>query len=126
MASCDDHHPSPPCPSLQHPCLPPSPTARIRRAHITPEHGRDLLAALASLTDPRARRGRRHLLVSVLAVAVAAMLAGHRSLAAIAAWAHDAPQPVLTALGACRNPLTGRAQPPGEATIRRILKQHRR
>jgi hypothetical protein len=31
------------------------------------------------------------------------------------------PQPVLAALGVRRHPLTGRPQPPGEATIRRIL-----
>jgi hypothetical protein len=35
----------------------------------------------------------------VLAVAVAAVLAGARSLAAIGEWAADAPGPVLAALG---------------------------
>jgi hypothetical protein len=43
----------------------------------------------------------------VLALAAAAVLAGARSLTAISEWAADAPQPVLVALGACRDPLTG-------------------
>jgi predicted transposase YbfD/YdcC len=71
--------------------------------------------------DPRDRRGLRHALVSMLAVAAAAVLAGARSLTAIGEWAADAPQPVLVALGARRDPLTGTRHPPGEATLRRTL-----
>jgi hypothetical protein len=48
-----------------------------------PAQCRDLLDALAQTTDPRQRRGRQHPLGVVLAVAVAAVLAGARSLAAI-------------------------------------------
>jgi predicted transposase YbfD/YdcC len=40
---------------------------------------------------------------------------------AIAEWAADVPQPVLTALGVRRHPLTGHRTPPDEATIRRTL-----
>ena len=49
------------------------------------------------------------------------MLAGAKSLAAIGEWAADAPQPVLAALGVRRDPLRGAYQPPGEATVRRVL-----
>jgi DDE family transposase len=59
-----------------------------------------LLAYLAAVPDPRAARGRRHRLVAILALAAAAVLAGARSIAAIAEWAADAPQPVRAALGA--------------------------
>jgi predicted transposase YbfD/YdcC len=52
---------------------------------------------------------------------VAAVLAGAKSLAAIGEWAADAPQPVLAALGVRRDPLRGAYQPPGEATVRRVL-----
>jgi predicted transposase YbfD/YdcC len=58
---------------------------------------------------------------AVLAVAVAAVLAGARSLAAIGEWAADAPGPVLVALGVRRDPLTGAWRPPAEATVRRVL-----
>lgn len=50
----------------------------------------------------------------VLAIAIAATLAGARSFAALAEWAADAPAEVLTRLGAWR-------RPPSEATIRRLL-----
>jgi hypothetical protein len=43
---------------------------------ISPDQCPSLLAHLAQLADPRARRGRRHPLVSVLAIAVAAILQG--------------------------------------------------
>jgi predicted transposase YbfD/YdcC len=57
----------------------------------------------------------------VLAVAVAAVLAGARSLAAIGEWASDAPGQVLAAFGVRRDPWTGVWRPPGEATVRRVL-----
>jgi hypothetical protein len=86
-----------------------------------PAQCRSLLDDLATITDPRQRRGRQHPLGTVLAVAVAAVLAGARSLVAIGEWAADAPGPVLAALGARRDPLTGAFRPPGEATVRRVL-----
>ena len=50
------------------------------------------LAYLAAVPDPRAARGRRHRLVTVLCLALAAavVLAGARSVAAIGEWAADA------------------------------------
>jgi hypothetical protein len=90
-------------------------------AALTPEHYRDLLDHLAQIGDPRHRRGRRHTLATVLAVAVAAVLTGARSLAAIGEWAADAPGQVLAALGVGRDPWTGAFRPPGEATVRRAL-----
>ncbi|MFB7294102.1 transposase family protein [Actinacidiphila glaucinigra] len=59
-----------------------------------------LAGRLAGLADPRHRRGRRHLLVSVLLVAASAVLAGARSYAAIGQWARSAPQDALARLGA--------------------------
>jgi predicted transposase YbfD/YdcC len=57
----------------------------------------------------------------VLAVAVAAVLAGAKSLAAIGEWAADAPGPVLAALGVRLHSLPRVWRPPGEATVRRVL-----
>jgi hypothetical protein len=79
-----------------------------------------LLAYLATVPDPRATRGRRHPLVAILAMATAAVLAGAGSIAAIAEWAADAPQPVRAALGA-RHHAPGHFTVPAEATIRRTL-----
>jgi predicted transposase YbfD/YdcC len=88
---------------------------------LAPDQCRSLLDHLAQIADPRHRRGRRHALGAVLTVAVAAVLAGARSLAAIGEWAADAPQPVLAALGVRRDPLRRVWRPPGEATVRRVL-----
>jgi hypothetical protein len=63
-------------------------------AALAPDQCRNLVDSLAQIADPRHRRGRRHALGAVLAVAAAAVLAGARSLAAIGEWASDAPQPV--------------------------------
>ena len=78
----------------------------------------DLVAALATVPDPRARRGIRHRLVTVLALAVCAVLAGARSYVAIAEWAHDLPLGVRVRLGLT----VGRATP-SESAIRRILQK---
>ena len=69
-------------------------------AALGPEHHRDLLDYLAQIADPRHRRGRRHPLTVVLAVAVVAVLTGARSLAAIGEWASDAPGHVLARIDA--------------------------
>jgi predicted transposase YbfD/YdcC len=88
---------------------------------LAPDQCRSLLGSLAQITDPRKRRGRRHALGVVLAVAVAAVLAGARSLTAIGEWAADAPGPVLASLGVGRDPLRRGWRPPSEATLRRVL-----
>ena len=95
-------------------------------AHLTQTDPRELqdadaaplLTYLAAVPDPRAACGRRHPLVAILGLAAAPVLAGARSIAAIAEWATDAPQPGRAALGARRNTPDHFAVP-AEATIRR-------
>jgi len=72
-----------------------------------------LLQLLEHGTDPRARRGMRHRFAPVLAMALAAVLAGARSLTAIGEWVADADPGVLARLG-----IAG-ARRPREATTRR-------
>jgi predicted transposase YbfD/YdcC len=73
-----------------------------------------LLDLLAQVPDPRKRKGRRHPLAGLLAVAVTAVIAGSRSFAAIGQWAADAGPDVLAALGAARGPAE-------ESTFRRAF-----
>jgi predicted transposase YbfD/YdcC len=73
-----------------------------------------LLDLLARVPDPRKRRGRRHPLAGLLAVGIAAVIAGSRSFAAIGQWAADAGPEVLAGLGAARGPAE-------ESTFRRAF-----
>jgi predicted transposase YbfD/YdcC len=73
-----------------------------------------LLDLLAQVPDPRKRRGRRHPLAGLLAVGIAAVIAGSRSFAAIGQWAADAGPEVLAVMGAARGPAE-------ESTFRRAF-----
>jgi hypothetical protein len=81
------------------------------------EHlGRSLLEAFAQVPDPREKRGRRYPLAAILALATAAMLAGARSLYAIAQWGRLQPPEVVRALG------FGRGRTPCVATLHLVFK----
>ena len=80
-----------------------------------------LLARLEQIADHRKRRGVRHRLASLLGMAVAATLAGARSVAAIGEFASDCPQPVLEALGAKFHPDQRQFVAPHTDTFRRAL-----
>ena len=82
-----------------------------------PVCGQSLLGVFATIADPRGRRGRRHDLAGVLAIATAAVCAGASSLVAIAEWAADVGRDLLARSGLLR---PGR-RVPSESTIRRIL-----
>jgi len=75
-----------------------------------------LLQCLQKVTDPRKRRGVRHPITGVVAVALAATMAGAQSFLGIAEWAADAGAGELAALG-----LGGVV--PCESTIRRCLQR---
>jgi predicted transposase YbfD/YdcC len=75
---------------------------------------RYLLELLAQVPDPRKKRGRRHPLAGLLAVGIAAVIAGSKSFAAIGQWAADAGPEALAMLGAARGPAD-------ESTFRRAF-----
>src|SRR5919204_4970187 len=73
----------------------PSPAARDARPPMTSSpipaaRSQYLLDLLAQVPDPRKRRGRRHPLAGLLAVGIAAVIAGSRAFAPIGQWAADA------------------------------------
>jgi hypothetical protein len=81
------------------------------------EHlGRSRLEAFAQVPDPREKRGRRSPLAAILALATAAMLAGARSLYAIAQWGRLQPPEVVRALG------FGRGRTPCVAPLHLVFK----
>lgn len=80
------------------------------------EIGRSLLEAFAQVPDRRSPHGRRHPLPAILALSTAAMLAGARSLYAIAQWGRGQPPEVVQALGFTR------ARTPAVATLHYTFK----
>jgi predicted transposase YbfD/YdcC len=97
----------------------PSPATRDTRPPVTSSsipaaRSQYLLDLLAEVPDPREKRGRRHPLAGLLAVGIAAVIAGSRSFAAIGQWAADTGAEALAALGAVR----GAAE---ESTFRRAF-----
>ena len=64
--------------------------------------GPALWEVLEGVPDRRAASGRRHPLPAILAIAIAAMLAGRTSLAAIARWGRQLDREALPALGITR------------------------
>lgn len=58
-----------------------------------------LLASFQSVPDPRRRQGRRFTLAAILTVTVAAILANHQSVLAIAEWAADQPSALRRQFG---------------------------
>jgi predicted transposase YbfD/YdcC len=80
-----------------------------------------LLTVLALVPDPRRPRGRRYVLVFVLAVAAACTLAGAKTFREIGDQARDLPQGVLRDLGGRLHPLRRRIIAPSETRIRTLL-----
>lgn len=91
----------------------------LNQMPIEQENG--LLAVLATLKDPRKRRGIRHSQVSVLTVAACAVLAGCSSYVAIGQWAADLSQELLKRLGCKYHEDRKQFIAPSEPTIRRTL-----
>ena len=79
------------------------------------------LGLLTGVGDSRARRGVRHNVPSVLAVAACAVMAGMRSYIGIGEWVADLSQQALKKLGCRYHPERKTFVAPSEATIRRML-----
>ena len=75
------------------------------------------------MTDSRARRGRRHLLATVLSIAALATVVGERRPKGFAAFAQKLTQPQRRHLKCRRNKHTGLLDVPSEPTFRRAFKK---
>ena len=77
---------------------------------------RPLIEVLAEMPDVRSRRGQRHPLAAILAMACCAMLCGYRSYSAIAEWGRNYGTGIAQALGFTHNT-------PCAATLHTIFRQ---
>ena len=82
---------------------------------------RSLYDELLRVPDFRRAQGRKHTIASVLAIFIAARLAGITSGIGAAQYARALNQTELKALGAWRNKKTGRFEPPSKSVLYRVL-----
>ena len=95
--------------------MPSSPTVEPSRTDLQLRRADGLLQVLERLPDPRRRRGVRHRVAGIVAVALTAVLAGARSYAAIASWAADLSVEQRAQMGLTR------PGAPDASTFRRVL-----
>jgi len=82
-----------------------------------------LLEHMALIADQREKRGIRHPQVTILTIAVAAILSGSKSFVAIGEWAANLQQDMLKRFGVRYNLRLGKRIPPSEKTLRNTLKR---
>ncbi|OPX87165.1 MAG: Transposase DDE domain protein [Pelotomaculum sp. PtaB.Bin104] len=80
-----------------------------------------LLEHLARIRDPRKPRGIRHGQVSILAVAICALLSGAKSFIGLGEWAADLSQELLKRLSCRYSEKLRKYVPPSEPTLRRTI-----
>jgi hypothetical protein len=96
--------------------------ADVREYPLSGEQTKSLLHALEALRDPRRYHGWLHRKVaSIVAIAVAAMIAGNDSYIDIGAFAQSLDQNQLRSLRASRDRKTRKFIKPSESTIRRVI-----
>jgi predicted transposase YbfD/YdcC len=95
---------------------------KVRAADLGRLDLASLLDELRQVPDPRMRRGIRHQLPQILAIATLGALRGATSLFAIGELAAELPEEALVRLGCRTSPRTSRRQAPEESTIRRTLR----
>jgi hypothetical protein len=115
------------CAWLRADTLPPELAAQLPEAPPRSPYQSSQLGSLwqrfhDQLTDPRARRGKRHQLATVLAIAAAATVAGERGPQGFADFAALLTQPQRRHLRCAAHKQTGALVVPSEPTFRRIFK----
>jgi hypothetical protein len=103
------------------PELPAPWSTAMQSVSLTTAQMEDLQGRLRALPDCRSPLGQRHRLATVLAIAIAAVLAGSRGYTAIAEWATQLTQAQLKRLRARFDRRTARFVAPSEPTVRRVL-----
>jgi hypothetical protein len=95
----------------------------VKPMKLSLKQAEDLKERLSQIPNLRLPRGKRHRKLSVLTVALCALLCSASNYAAIAQWTKSCTQNMLKRLGCRLNRKTGRYEPPSEPTIRRFLQE---
>lgn len=116
------------CAWLRADALPPELAAQVPEPPARSPYKSEKLASLWQryhdhLTDPRARRGKRHLLATILTIAAAATVTGERGPKGFAKFAALLSQPQRRHLRCVAHKKTGLLVVPSEPTFRRAFKR---
>jgi hypothetical protein len=116
------------CAWLRADLLPPTLAAQLPVPAPRSPYNSDQLGSLwqryhDQLTDPRARRGKRHLLATILTIAAAATVTGERGPKGFAKFAAKLSQPQRRHLRCVPHKKTGALVVPSEPTFRRAFKR---
>lgn len=95
----------------------------VKPMKLSLKQAENLRDALREIPDPRKTKGIRHRYLSVLAVAICAVISGAKSYIAIAQWAKNSTQNMRKRLGCRRDLKTGKYSVPSEPTLRRVLQE---
>ena len=93
----------------------------IKPMNISEKEALSLQQHFLNIPEPRNPRGVRHHKISLLVIALCAILSNAQSFVAIAEWAKRCSQNMLKRLRCRFNPETKRYEPPSEPTLRRFL-----
>lgn len=108
---------------LRHPIPHPNWSTSMHNIRLTELEMEQLYQHLRALPEPRGGRRQLHRLATVLAIALAATLAGARGYLAIGEFAAGLSQAQLKRLRAYYSRTRKRFEPPSEPTLRRVLSQ---
>jgi hypothetical protein len=106
---------------LCHPLPDPQLMGGLKPMKFTQSQIQTLIDVLLALPDPRKKRGKRHLMISILAISICAVLCGARGYAAIAEFAKLRTRKQLKKFRCRYDDRSKTYIPPSEPTIRRVL-----
>jgi len=98
-----------------------NPGLEVKAMKLSAKDSEDLITTLSQLVDPRKPKGRRHLMISILAISICAIMSNARGFTAIAEWAKRCDQKMLARLRCRYDKNTQSYVAPSEPTIRRVL-----
>ncbi len=99
-----------------------NPYPELKPTELSAKQAHALIERLSAVPDPRRPRGRRHKMISVLAISLCGIMSNARSFAPIAEWARRCPQKMLKRLYCRYDPQKHCYVPPSEPAIRRNLR----
>lgn len=107
--------------TLRQPFADSNPNLEVKAMKLSAKDAEELITTLSQMVDPRKPRGRRHLMISILAISICAIMSNARGFTAIAEWAKRCDQKMLARLRCRFEKSTKRYVAPSEPTIRRVL-----